>query len=544
MLHRFSIQFVISQQAKFHLWIRVVTGVFTLLFLTLTFFLPLAAQTITPTHTQLTARVTGLFQMSPDGSQVVYRLKQDASEIVEIYSVSTGGGNAIKLNALLTADDTVADFAISPDSSWVVYSVFHTSSSSYDLFSVPILGGTTTKLTQNVPADAVVNFLAKNAPISPDSHYVVYGLQKKGTIQVYALVVASLTGGGEVTVTPTLVEGGSIALYRFSLSGSHLLYSADQEVDEHQALYAVPITGGSTLNLSGNLATGRTIDTILLTKSNDRVIYAALNSLFSASLSGGTPIQLNDPLESALSNIWLSPDGNILIYATQTSSLGVDKYKLYATTSAGGSSTKLSATEQTEGTSSSLGWVYFTKDGQQAVFSISAQHLTYLYAVPISGGAPRLLAGPIGSANSYVPTLYANWSDTLVFVSGSGTLNRLNVAQGSTEIIGDFNGTIMGINYTPDDAYIIFNDQSTLQLYIMPAAGGDFTRFNVELNQGEYVDPFDDFRAVSFNGQSCQVYAPTILLPDNRHQRSIYASCVPAVPLDLPNKVYLPLLAE
>ncbi|MFN8442095.1 MAG: hypothetical protein U0175_15040, partial [Caldilineaceae bacterium] len=248
--------------------------------------------------------------------------------------------------------------------------------------------------------------------------------------------------------------------------------------------------------------------------------------------------------ENALSTIWLSPDGNGLIYATQTSSMGVDNYKLYATTPSGGSSTKLSSTEQTEGTSSSLGGVYFTKDGQQIVFSISAQHTNYLYAVPVSGGTPRLLAGPIGSANSYMQMLYANWSDTLVFISGSDTLNRVNVAQGSTEIIGTFNGTIMGISYTPDDAYIIFNDQSTLQLYIIPAAGGDFTLFNVGLNQGEYIDPFDDFRAVSFSGQSCQVYAPTILLPDNRHQRSIYASCVPAVPLDLPQKAYLPLLTK
>ncbi|MFN8441169.1 MAG: hypothetical protein U0175_10390, partial [Caldilineaceae bacterium] len=340
--------------------------------------------------------------MSPDGSRVVYRLKQDASEIVEIYSVSLGGGEAIKLNAPLTTGDTLGDFAISPDSNWVVYSVFHASNVTYDLFSVPILGGTATELTQNVPADVMVNFLATSAPISPDSHYVVYGLQKKGTIKVYALVVASLAGGAEVTVTPTLVEGGSIAIYHFSLSGSHLLYSADQEVDEHQALYAVPVTGGSTLNLSGNLEIGKQISDILLTKNNGQVIYVTLNSLFSVALGGGTPVQLNDPSENALSTIWLSPDGNVLIYATQTSSMGVDNYKLYATTPFGGSSTKLSSTEQTEGTSSSLGGVYFTKDGQQIVFSISAQHTNYLYAVPVSGGTPRLLAGPIGSANSYM----------------------------------------------------------------------------------------------------------------------------------------------
>lgn len=52
------------------------------------------------------------------------------------------------------------------------------------------------------------------------------------------------------------------------------------------------------------------------------------------------------------------------------------------------------------------------------------------------------------------------------------------------------------------------------------------TRFTVELQAGEYIDPFDDFTPVLVNNQICQVYALT--LHGNGHRKALYSSCVPA----------------
>jgi hypothetical protein len=64
-----------------------------------------------------------IFQISPDGTRVVYGADQDAFTRLELYSVSINGptGSAIKLNGPLVANGEVNDFQISPDSRRVVY---------------------------------------------------------------------------------------------------------------------------------------------------------------------------------------------------------------------------------------------------------------------------------------------------------------------------------------------------------------------------------------------------------------------------------------
>jgi hypothetical protein len=73
-------------------------------------------------------------------------------------------------------------------------------------------------------------------------------------------------------------------------------------------------------------------------------------------------------------------------------------------------------------------------------------------------------------------------------------------------------------------------------------AGGTPTRFTVELQAGEYIDPFDDFTPVLVNNQICQVYALT--LHGNGHRKALYSSCVPALEIDWPYDVYLPTVAR
>ena len=62
------------------------------------------------------------FQISPDGSRVVYNADQDTDGDNELYSVPIGGGTVTKLNSTLVTDgDVLGGFQISPDGSRVVY---------------------------------------------------------------------------------------------------------------------------------------------------------------------------------------------------------------------------------------------------------------------------------------------------------------------------------------------------------------------------------------------------------------------------------------
>ena len=61
------------------------------------------------------------FEITPDGSRVVYMADQDVTGVVELYSVPIGGGKPIKLNDELAINGDVVSFEISPDGQHVVY---------------------------------------------------------------------------------------------------------------------------------------------------------------------------------------------------------------------------------------------------------------------------------------------------------------------------------------------------------------------------------------------------------------------------------------
>jgi Tol biopolymer transport system component len=201
---------------------------------------------------------------------------------------------------------------------------------SLKIYSVAIDGSASQQLSMDVPTGTKLAFNPK-FDVSPDGQHIVYRLQSTST---FALISAPISGGSVVTLTPSLVEGGAITNYRFSMNGSHVLYVADQETNDRFALYAVPASGGSAVNLSGIQDTGASIDELYRTNGNDRVIYTRYinnkTDLFSVSISNGAPIQLTAATESAGLVTWTSPDNRKVVFFTQHDENGVSKYKLYA----------------------------------------------------------------------------------------------------------------------------------------------------------------------------------------------------------------------
>jgi hypothetical protein len=92
------------------------------------------------------------FQISPDGSRVIYRADQNTDGVDELFSVPIAGGTATRLNQPLVAGRAVLAFAISPDSSRVVYSADQVIDDVVELFSVPLAGGPAIKLNPTLVA--------------------------------------------------------------------------------------------------------------------------------------------------------------------------------------------------------------------------------------------------------------------------------------------------------------------------------------------------------------------------------------------------------
>ncbi|MCH2065069.1 MAG: hypothetical protein MK194_15245, partial [Roseibacillus sp.] len=130
------------------------------------------------------------FQVSPDGSTVVYVADQDTNNVFELYSVPIGGGATTKLNGALPAGGFVySGFHVSPNGSTVVYRADQDTDRVLELYSVPIGGGATTKLNDALPAGGDV---PSDFQISPDSSTVVFYVAYQGTNQAFELHAAWL----------------------------------------------------------------------------------------------------------------------------------------------------------------------------------------------------------------------------------------------------------------------------------------------------------------------------------------------------------------
>jgi len=140
---------------------------------------------------QLTSSHVWSFQIGADGRRVVYSVRNAG---FELYSVPSGGGASVRLNAALVAGGDVGLYEVSADGTRVVYIADQEQDGRFELYSVP--------------SDASSPPVKLNGP---------------------------------------LVDGGNVLPYNrgFELSadGTRVVYRADQETDGVDELYSVPIDG-------------------------------------------------------------------------------------------------------------------------------------------------------------------------------------------------------------------------------------------------------------------------------------------------------------
>ena len=221
----------------------------------------------------------GDYQVSPDGTHVVFSGDRDVHNVTELYSVKSTGGPIVKLSGPFppATHDEVVDFRISPDGRTVVYLAEQAFHDRFELFSVPIEGG---------------------VPVRIGSPFINQG--------------------------DVLMQTGPDA-FEIGLDGTQVIYIADQQVNERFELFAAPIHGGPSVRLNRALAAGCDVRDFLISPDRKRVLFHADHlvqhdvELFSASL-GGPPraVRLSDFLQFVpfdRGGSIVSPDGKWVVYA-------------------------------------------------------------------------------------------------------------------------------------------------------------------------------------------------------------------------------------
>lgn len=207
--------------------------------------------------------------LSPDGAWVVYNVEGYDDRI---YSIPTIGGSTVSLIPA-TFTDELGRFEISADSQSVIFEgdTKFFSSGMHGIFRTPIAGGVTTQLSIAGPSGTG---LTDGFALTPDGTSVIYHLQEGVFYRVPTI------GGTSIALNQPSVGGLSRDPQQLITApdGAYLLYLEPIAfpLDEHLALYRVPLAGGAPVQVSQNLVTGGSVSAPLLFTSDSRtVIYRA-----------------------------------------------------------------------------------------------------------------------------------------------------------------------------------------------------------------------------------------------------------------------------
>lgn len=374
------------------------------------------------------------FRVSPSGGEVVYAADQDVDERGELFVVPTTGGVPQKLNPPLnaTADVAPSMFQISPDGSRVLYLSDLLADGDFDLYSVPIGGGSAERLNSPLVAGGSV-FVFR---ISPDSSRVVYfaDQQGNGTNELYSVALSG--SGGVVKLNPPLVAGGDVSItFAISPDSSHVVYIADQQVNERFDLFKVPLAGGTAVKLNALNTAGGNISDFQISSTSSRVVFWGDREvdeqfeLYSVPLKAPTLFiieKLNPPLDpgSDVLGFRLSPDGSRVIFQADVTD---NKVELFSAPIGGGVVTKLNQFLPPTGVVYIMG---IRPDSSRVVYRAAASVASpfELWDVPLAGGERRRLNGPlVGGGSAGYSVAISPDSTKVVYTADETVHNRVEL---------------------------------------------------------------------------------------------------------------------
>lgn len=385
------------------------------------------------------------FAISPDSNRVVYLVDQDTAGIPELYSVPIAGGARTKLNMdLVDVPGQVRDFLISPTGQRVYYAADGEVNNVIELWKVDIDGGPSTRVNEEIASSYDVFEYAVGLT-SGGAERVVYrvGRTVQGEHELWSVPANGSTG--PIRISRGMVTGGGVDRYfQISPNGNRVLYLADATDNGSFSLYSVPIAGGTSTQLNGELdgAAGVKPDFVISPDSNTAVYRSdegaeTLLELYSVPMTGGIPTKLNptplaggDVLEQAI-----SPNGARVVYRADQELDSVNE--LYSVPIGGGIPTKLNGVLPTNGDvldfaiSPNSGRVVYRADQ-------TTNDLNELWSVPLAGGANTRLNRTLTSAGDVQTFLISPNSQWVVYgadqdVDAVDRLLRVPIGGGTVE---------------------------------------------------------------------------------------------------------------
>ena len=333
--------------------------------------------------------------ISPDSRYTVF-----VRDVNTLFSVVSNNGTAVKISETNngTPFTQIYTVGISPNSRRVVFMARLNNAAPLLLYSVPISGGTPVQLNAPLAAGEGVRSFA----VSNDSQRVVYFKSSMNGEQASDLYSALIDGSGAVVKLSGSRTGDQqlsiYSNYLLSPDSQHVVYRIDegQQDKVQSSLYSVSISGGTPIKLEDPFPSYNYLITFVFSPDSAYLVYnrktvlSAPNELFAVSLSGGLPRKLSTPTGYAGidAKFLISADSKYVVFVAfqNTSPYTVDLYS----TPVGGNGTAVQIGTSV-GYSASIP-VRITPDSQRVIYKVattnmSKNYVDHLYSVPITGGA-------------------------------------------------------------------------------------------------------------------------------------------------------------
>jgi hypothetical protein len=193
------------------------------------------------------------FEVDPTGKFVAFTADVAVDGKLELFTVPLDGSQPPgRRSGLMPVLGDVSRFVFAGDGWHLVYLADQINDQHRDLFSTPIQGasGTTGGLRRTSPGTTLLSRHAGVRDVQPD-----FALAAGGTTVLYRVGVA--TGGFELFRVPVdgsarpmslsgpLAGGRNVVAAALAADQGHVVYLADQLVDERFELFSVPFTGGA-----------------------------------------------------------------------------------------------------------------------------------------------------------------------------------------------------------------------------------------------------------------------------------------------------------
>ena len=312
--------------------------------------------------------------ITPDSQRVLYVADQEVDRRQDLYVGSPDGGATVRLNGTTGLAGKELDYLLSQDGSRVIYNVYVTGQGER-LFSRPVEGGSEVALTPGLPGGREV----KEQWLSPDGQWVFYSADAR-TDGRYELYSVPLSGGTSVRVSgETLAEGDSyVTNLAFSPDSSQVAFAI--QGPESSSVWLASCADGEAVLVHEWAGDGARLS---FTPDGERMLIRSGWSyhdmrLFSCPTDGGPGLYLGPHTHGGYT-FRLLPDGEHIVY---TSGIGDSRDDLYCGRVDGASEPVLLSTDAYSGIDE-IGGVQVSPDGLTVVYSRLDAWDEHLYSVRI-----------------------------------------------------------------------------------------------------------------------------------------------------------------